>query len=211
MYKFLLSISFFLLFTANYFGQSFEGTIVFKRITFKDTTNYIYSVKGNMVRIDEKNKKGKVQGTMLINTKDKKITTISHDRKVFMDVETKPASLDMSKTIVEKTQETKEILGLKCTKWISKNIEQNTEAEYWVHKGAYDFFIPLLNVLNRKDKTSLLYQQIPEADGYFSLYGEERSLDGVVKEQLQVIKIEKKKMPDANFKIPVGYTKFETK
>jgi hypothetical protein len=211
MYKFLFLLSSALLLTTGYFGQSFEGTIVFKRITFKDTTNYIYAVKGNMVRIDEKNKKGRIQGTMLVNLKDKKITTISHDRKVFMDVETKPASLDLSKTIVEKTQETKEILGLKCVKWISKNTELNTEAEFWMHNGAYDFFIPLLNILNRKDKISLLYQQIPEAEGYFSLYGEEKALDGTVKEQLQVIKIEKKKMPEANFKIPVGYKKFETK
>lgn len=130
---------------------------------------------------------------MLVDTKNKKITTVSHDRKVFMSVETKPASLDMSKTEVDKTKETKEILGLKCEKWIAKNTEQNTIAEFWVHKGNYDFFLPLLGVLNRKDKISLLYQKIPDANGYFSLYGEERSVDGSLKEQLQVVKVEKKK------------------
>ncbi|NUM51644.1 MAG: DUF4412 domain-containing protein [Flavobacteriales bacterium] len=212
MYKFLIAVSsLFLLYAVNGFSQSFEGSITFKRITFKDTTDYIYSVKGDMVRIDEKNKKGRIQGTMLVDTKNKKITTVSHDRKVFMSVETKPASLDMSKTEVEKTKEAKDILGLKCEKWIVKNTEQNTIAEFWVHKGNYDFFLPLLGVLNRKDKISLLYQQIPDASGYFSLYGEERSLDDSLKEQLQVIKVEKKKMPDASFKIPAGYTKFETK
>ncbi|CAG0995697.1 MAG: DUF4412 domain-containing protein [Bacteroidetes bacterium] len=212
MYKFLIVISsLFLLHVGNSFSQSFEGSITFKRITFKDTTDYIYSVKGDMVRIDEKNKKGRIQGTMLVDTKNKKITTVSHDRKVFMSVETKPASLDMSKTEVDKTKETKEILGLKCEKWIAKNTEQNTIAEFWVHKGNYDFFLPLLGVLNRKDKISLLYQKIPDANGYFSLYGEERSVDGSLKEQLQVVKVEKKKMPDTSFKIPAGYTKFETK
>lgn len=55
MYKFLIVISsLFLLHVGNSFSQSFEGSITFKRITFKDTTDYIYSVKGDMVRIDEK-------------------------------------------------------------------------------------------------------------------------------------------------------------
>ncbi len=192
-------------------AQSFEGVITFKRFTQKDTVEYIYSVKNQMVRIDEKNKKGKIQGTMLVDLKEKKITTISHDRKIYMNVETRPASLDMSKTNVEKTTETKQILGQTCEKWVVTNTEHDTQAEFWVHNGKYDFFIPLLEILKRKDKISLLYLQIPEAAGYFSLIGEERDNKGNIREKLEVMKIEKKKLLDASFKVPPGYSLFDSK
>ena len=53
-------------------AQSFEGTIEFKKETPMDTTNYVYYIKGYLVRIDEIGSKShKSEGTFLIDMDQK--------------------------------------------------------------------------------------------------------------------------------------------
>src|SRR4051794_35266202 len=66
-------------------AQSFEGVIEFKKQTPSDTTNYIYYVKDNMVRIDEIGSRShKVEGTFLVNMDEKTMMSLNHERKLYM-------------------------------------------------------------------------------------------------------------------------------
>lgn len=190
-------------------AQNFEGIIEFKRTNYYDETNYIYYVSATKVKIDELNKEGKVTGTMLVDLKTKEVLAVNHERKLYMEIKSKPSVKDLSKSQIFKTTEKKEIMGHSCTKWTVSNPDFKSKAAYWVMDDAnYFFFNPLLNALNRKDKIALYFMQIPENIGYFPIVGEEVGFDGKLRSKLETTKMVKKKLDPSTFKIPAGYQKF---
>ena len=67
-------------------GQSFEGTIEFKKQTPTDTVNYVYYIKGDKVRLDEIGSKSKkVEGSFIIDLKTNSMTSLSHERKLYIE------------------------------------------------------------------------------------------------------------------------------
>jgi len=199
-----------LIVTTFIMAQGFEGTLEFTRKNYFDETKYIYYITSSNVRIDELNDEGKVNGTMLVDLKTKKVIAVNHDRKLHMEIKSKKSVKDLSKSEIFKTTEKKTILGKKCTKWTVSNPDYKSKAEYWViDKGDYFFFKELLTALNRKDKIALYWMQIPENTGFFPIIGEEKGFDGKLKSKLQTTKMTKKKVPAAQFKIPAGYTEFK--
>ena len=191
-------------------AQSFEGTIEFKKKTTADTTKYIYYVKGDKIRIDEIGaKSGKPEGTFLVDTKESKMISLSHERKIFMDKSQGAPPIINGKPAVSKTKNTKTIQGYKCTEYVVKNTEENTKISYWVASDKFDFFPRLLKLLNRKDKFSTYYQQLNDVDGMFPFLAVESPMDGKEKGRLEVTKIEKKPMEASLFEIPKDYKKFE--
>lgn len=205
----LISTLLLIVFSTITFAQGFEGKIEFTRKNTFDQTNYNYYVSHGHVKIDELNKDDKVVGTMLINLKTKTAISINHDRKMYMEVKTRPSTKDLSKCETFKTTEKKEILGQKCTKWVVKNADLKSTAEYWVIDNAnFFFFKELLNILNRKDKIALYFMQIPENAGYFPIKGKEVGIDGKVKAELITNKITRKKLDENIFKTPDGYKEF---
>lgn len=190
-------------------AQSFEGTIEFKKQTTFDTTTYIYYVKGDKVRIDEiGSATGKIEGTFLVDLKSQKMTSLSHERKIYMDKEKNASPVVNGQVAVEKTKNAKTVHEYKCTEYIAKNATENTEVSYWVAPGKFDFFPKLLNVLNRKDKFATYYQKLTGVEGMFPFVAIEKS-GGVEKGRLEVTKIEKKVLNDSMFNIPADYKKFE--
>lgn len=196
-------------FTTITFAQGFEGQIDFVRKNTFDATHYTYYVSHGHVKIDELNKDGKVMGTMIVDLKNKSAVSINHERKMYMDIKTKPSTKNMEMCMTFKKNEKKEILGFKCTKWVVKNDTYKTEGVYWVIDDAnYFFFNELLNILNRKDKIALYFMQIHENAGFFPIMGKEVGYDGKVKAELVTKKITVKKFDDSFFKLPEGYKKF---
>lgn len=193
-------------------AQSFEGTIEFKKQSSTDTTNYVYYVKGptNKVRLDEIGSKSKkVEGTFLVDLKEKKMTSLSHDRKLYMDkAQSAPATIT-GKPEVTKTKNTRTIQGYKCTEYIVKNKDENTQISYWIAFGKFDFFMPFLKLINQKQKFSTYYQQLTGVEGGFPMLAIESSMDGTERARLEVTKIEKKALDTSLFDIPKGYLKFE--
>ncbi|MBL4593717.1 MAG: DUF4412 domain-containing protein [Flavobacteriales bacterium] len=200
-----------LIITTIIMAQNFEGTIEFTKKNHYDETKYIYYVTSSMVRIDELKKDGTVSGTMLIDLKTKKVTAINHDRKLHMNIKSKPSVKDLSKCETFKTSEKKKILGYNCVKWTVTNKDMKTKAEYWViDNGNYFFFKSLLSALNRKDKEALFFMQIPENAGFFPIVGKTTGLDGKLKSKLETTKMTKKKIDANKFKIPTGYKEFKS-
>jgi hypothetical protein len=101
-------------------AQPFEGVLEFTKSTGPVVTTYKYYVKGERVRIEEISARGEVQGIMLVDTRDKTVTAISPERKLYMDVPNMRLPKDVA-TNVQKTSEMKDMVGYKCEKWIVKS------------------------------------------------------------------------------------------
>ena len=199
--------------TAFSFGavaQTFEGVIEFKKATTTDTTNYIYYVKGNQVRIDEIGSKShKVEGTFIVDMDAKTMTSLNHERKLYMDQATPAAPVIKGTCEVKKGQNVKNLQGFKSVEYVVTNNEENTKITYWIADGKFAFFDKLLHQLNRKDKSSTYYLQIQDVKNMFPMLSIQTDLNGKEQVKLEVTKITKKEIDPSMFLIPKGYNKFE--
>lgn len=190
-------------------AQTFEGTIEFKKATPTDTTNYVYYVKGDMVRIDEiGGKSHKAEGTFLVDMDQKTIKALNHDRKLYMDQPT-PPSPTMKGTCSVKKGEVKNLQGYKCVEYVVTNTEENIQISYWLADGKFSFFEKLLHQLNRPDKSAVYFLQIPSIKNTFPMLSIQKSMDGMDQVRLEVTKIEKKEIDSSLFELPKTYNKFE--
>src|SRR5687768_11718041 len=96
---------------------------------------------------------------MLVDLIAKKVTALNADRKIYMDINNKKPEVK-GKPEVNKTSSTKKVAGMDAKVWTVTNKDEATEVSYSVASGNFDFFIPLLESLNRKDKSAVYFQQI---------------------------------------------------
>ncbi len=198
----------FALFTTAAFAQPFEGILEFTKTTGPVVTSYKYYVKGDRIRIEEISARGEVQGIMLVDTRDKTVTAISPERKLYMDVPNMRLPKDVETTI-QKTSEMKDLAGYKCEKWVVKSGAEDRSITYWVAADAFDFFVPLLETLNRKDEQAVFFLEIKENKGVFPMLGIEQKIDGAEVSRLEVTKVTKGAQKPVLFEIPAGFNKFE--
>jgi hypothetical protein len=203
----LLGLSLGLLSTALS-AQSFEGIIEFTKTTGPVVTTYKYYVKGDRIRIEEISARNEVQGIMLVDTRDKTVSAISPERKLYMDVPNMRLPKDVE-TTVQKTAEMKDLAGYKCEKWIVKSGPEDRLITYWVAADAFDFFVPLLQTLNRKDEQAVFFLEIKDNKGVFPMLGVEQKNDGAEVSRLEVSKVTKGPQKPTLFEIPAGFNKFE--
>ena len=194
--------------TSTLHAQSFEGVMEFTKTTGPVITSYKYYVKGDRVRIEEISSRGEVQGIMLVDTRDKTVTAISPERKLYMDVPNMRLPKDVE-TQVQKLTDMKEIAGYKCEKWVVKSAKEDRQITYWVAADEFNFFIPLLETLNRKDEQAVFFLQIKDAGGVFPMLGVEQKMDGAEVSRLEVTKVTKGVQKPTLFEIPAGFNKFE--
>lgn len=206
---FLLTISLLLHFFANA-QKTFEGSIFFAKITNVDTSYYAYHVKGDMVRVDELDKKKEIINSLLVDLKSQDMTAISPSRKMFMKLHSNPYIPKEDKSFeIKKTTNKKKIMGYECFQWRVKNKSQNTEITYWVADDSFCFFEDLMKILNRSEKQAKFFLQIPDISCYGPLQSEERTLLRDSKMTLSVIDIKKTKLDNSLFKIPESFKNFE--
>lgn len=192
---------------SNAVFAQFEGVIKFEKYK-NDTTKYMYHVKGKQVRITEFGTDGSEKGIQLVDLDKKSVIALSPDRKLYMDASNAKDAVPVSPQVT-KTANKKKIAGYDCTEWVAKSDKDNTVISYWVGGDKFDFFVPLLTTLNRKDRLSKYFVEIPENKGVFTMQGEEKALDGTVKNVLKVTSVETKKLDPSLFEIPKGFQKFE--
>lgn len=197
-------------FSLTTLAQSFEGVIEFKKISTTDTTNYVYYIKDNIVRIDEIGSKShKVEGTFLVDMNAKTTKSLNHERKLYMDQATPSAPVIKGTCTVKKGQNVKNLQGYKCTEYVVTNNEEGTIITYWLADGKFTFFDKLLNQMNRKDKSAVYFLQIPNVKNMFPMLSVQTDLAGKETGRLEVTKITKKVVDPTMFDIPKGYNKFE--
>lgn len=189
-------------------AQPFEGVVEFTKTTGPVVTSYKYYVKGDRVRIEEISARGEVQGIMLVDTRDKTVSAISPERKLYMDVPNMRLPKDVTAT-VQKTSEMRDMAGYKCEKWVVKSPTEDRLITYWVAADAFDFFVPLLETLNRKDEQAVFFLEIKDNKGVFPMLGIEQKTDGAEVSRLEVTRVTKGVQKPTLFEIPAGFNKFE--
>ena len=203
----VLGLSFGFLTTAIH-AQPFEGVLEFTKTTGPVVTSYKYYVKGDRIRIEEISARNEVQGIMLVDTRDKTVTAISPERKLYMDVPNMRLPKDVETTI-QKTSEMKDLAGYKCEKWVVKSGPEDRVLTYWVAADAFEFFVPLLETLNRKDEQAVFFLEVKDNKGVFPMLGIEQKNDGAEVSRLEVTKVTKGVQKPTLFEIAAGFNKFE--
>jgi len=186
--------------------KSFEGIISFTKKTGTSETKYKYYVKGDQVRIEELNTDGNLQGVMLVNTAEKSVKALSPERKMYMDVPAK-SSFSSSSVSMEKKEISKSLMDYTCNEWVASNKDEDRIITYWMAFDNFDFFIPFLKTINRKDKQAVYFLAMTGTAGAFPMLSVETKTDGTEISRLAVTSIEKKELDKSIFEIPQGYTK----
>ena len=203
--RFVLMASMLMAFAVSY--AQFEGVIDFRKIK-TDTIAYKYFVRGNKVRIEEFGQDGSLKGIMLVDLDKGTVVALNTERKLYMDVTNTRNPNDFT-PVISKTNNEQEILGYKCREWIVTDKVSGTKTSYWVGGDNFDFFKPLLSVLNRKDNLPVFFLKIPGNEHVFPFIGIDSAVDGKVRIKLETLKVEPQHLRASLFVIPKDYTKFE--
>ena len=189
-----------------------EGKITFKREMKSDTSTNYYFVKGDNIKLDNGSKKrGKVEGSFLFDLKAKTIKFTNPARKVWGESKSETPAQIKGKCEVTKTKNTKTIAGKKCTEYVVKNTDENTTISFWISTDKFDFFVPMVKLWNRKDKSAVYFNQITDLPkGAMPMLSIQSNIsDGKVIDKLEVTVIEKKTINLADLQVPADYKKFE--
>ena len=186
----------------------FQGTIKFTKTIGPVTANYVYYVKDHLVRVEELSENGEIQGIMIVDTKENTVKALSPERQMFIDVPNKRPARETD-VYVQKTNKTQTINGYNCTQVKVTGKDDGREVTFWVADDDFDFLVPMLETLNRKDKLAVYFMNVPDIEGMFPMMGVEKKTDGVELTKLQVNEVDKIDLDQALFEIPADYTKFE--
>ncbi|MFT7155286.1 MAG: hypothetical protein ACI8Q1_000287 [Parvicella sp.] len=207
--KSILGLAAGVLIASSSFAQ-FTGTIEFnKTVGTVVNVNYKYYVSGDDIRVEEINSDKEIEGIQLMDLKEEKMISLSPERKMYMETPKKRAAATVN-VEVENTKKTKVIEGVKCTEYIVTCTEKDRKVVYWIADGEYDFFIPMLKTLNRKENQSMFFLEIPNMEGKFPMMSTETVLStGKVVSVLTTVNMKKGTVDAEKFELPAGYTKFE--
>lgn len=205
--KFTFAILLAFCLTSMMSAQSFQGMIEFTKKYGERTVTYKYFIKGDDIRIEEIGPEGKTYGVQLINIKEDKMLSFSPERKLYMDAPRN--TVEMTASIdANSTGNANTVAGYKTREIVVKDKEEDRQITFHIADENFDFFLPMLELMNRRDKFSIYYQMLDVKAGSFPMKAIE-VIAGKEESVLEVTKVEKKTL-DANlFQVPDGYTKFE--
>jgi hypothetical protein len=210
LFIFLLSV----LFYTTTCAQSFEGRIHLARIVGTDTAYYQYYVKEPNIRIEELDNKGRIQGFLVMNMLSNKIFAVNPNNKMWMVYENKVKTEVTGNVECARTGNFKNIAGKLCELWAVTNAKEQTTIDYWVAQGNFNFFVPHLQALNRKEKLANYFITLPNTDGCIPLEAYQHSKDAGNKNApnqiIRTIKVEEKIVDIKLFKVPNMYRKYES-
>ena len=209
MYRYLcMTLLFVSLFVHHLSANGFEGNITLVKQTFYDTTYYTFTVKGKLVRIDEKNARLQIMQSLIIDLQHKNITALSPSQKLFTTIQQLNAPVSQKDFTVIKSDNYKYIDGRKCFLWRVRNVNLNMEVSFWVFESDFSFFNEVLGLLSRTEdyeRFCLYFDQIPNAGGYFPMLMVEKTLLRDDKMKVSLVRIDRKKVNSSVFVVPNEY------
>jgi hypothetical protein len=207
-YKLLIPFLFFLLFFRNSTANEFEGNLIITEETFYDTTYYYFSVRNNLVRMDQKNSQKQIIQSLIIDLDQEKITALSPNHKLYTNIQTNNKSFfNKNEIVVMPTHNFKIINGYKCYLWRVRNEPMNSEVSYWIYDSGYSFFDKTIALLSGTEDYSNLFKayiQINNTCG-LPILSVERTLLREEKSKITVTNFTGRKVNPKLFEIPEGY------
>lgn len=188
----------------------FEGRIDVIKETVYDTSYYTYTIKGDLVRVDQFNQNKKLVNSLLVNMESKSVIALNPYRKLYKKII--PALSEQTEKddcVVVKTKNTKVINGYICTQWRVRNRPKNSEIVYWVTSDGFKFFDKLMEIIRQNGNYADFYLQISDIAGYMPILAVERTLVRYEKMRLAVTEIEETHVSEHIFQVPKEFEKFE--
>jgi hypothetical protein len=204
------------LFTGSIFCQTlkaqiFEGELIFIKETNIDTSFFSYKIKDNKVRFEEYTKNKPAESFILADLKTGNIFSVSPKMKIFTELPVNEwkANKDSQIMRTEKTGNYKTIQGIKCYQWRVQNKTEDTEISFWISAQQFPFYTDFQKMLNKPEKISQYYLDIPSIHGFLPFESVERSTMRELRLRYELISMEKKNLHSSLFEIPQGYKVFE--
>jgi len=177
--------------------SSFEGKVVFdvKEEGKQRVIEYYSKDKKYRMEIPEK------EGSILFDSQEFKMYVLLDEKKMYMETSMMPLSTGSGGSI-EKTGETKNILGYDCEKFLF--LQKDVRGEAWMTKelGAFMFF------MDSQQGMPDWQSKVPDA-GYFPLHITEYDEDGNVESIFNVKKVTPMELSMDLFEIPASYKKID--
>ena len=192
-------------------AKAFEGHIKMEIRDGKDTMPLQYSVKGNHVRMDIKAED--MTMTSLLDLEKKELITLMPGQNMYMvfpfQEAVEAATKNRNEPDIVKTNETEEILGYTCTKYIST--EGRNTTEIWAAEG-----IGMFMGMNTgrggpmgKQAPRSAWEEEMIRKGFFPMRVVSKNRSGKETSRMEVVALERQSLPDSYFAIPEGYQRFE--
>ena len=211
--KIIAVLSCLFLFSASImFGQvRFEGKVTFKTDDDGKEQLITYLMKGNKVRIEQRQGKGPGQGAMIVDSETQMMIMLMNEQKMYMEMPMKESKYtsqvqsDSEKPeYFAKTVEGKVILGQSCDKFEFK--DENKKGIAWMTKDIGPFMF-MSNPKDMKSSQPSWQQEIMGA-GYFPMLVKEEDSSGKLKTIFEVTELQSMKLDDDLFIVPPGFNKF---
>jgi hypothetical protein len=191
-----------------YAQDNFQGKMVFEISEESGSTvqQLEYLSNGSNIRIDMA-MEGMKSSVLMRNDK---LYMIMHPMKMYMEM---PKNFEMDEedlaefendfvNNITKTNETKDILGYTCYKWIAK--DDNEKVEIWVTEELGSFMFP-----ENIDQGEAPFWTKAFGDNFFPLQLTEFDQEGNPVSNFEVIDIDEMEVKDTEFVIPSGYQKMD--
>ncbi len=189
----------------------FSGSVEFKYYTLNDTTLNTYWVKDKKIKLDQYAKRSNnIEGSFIFDLDAKTIKFVNLKRKIWGAHKSETPPVMKGKCDISKGKG-KTVNGMKCNEYVVKNTEENTVITYYVTTDNYDFFIPMMELWNRKDKQSIYFRKIQGlSKGSMPVMSEERQIsDNKTISKMEITKTNKGAVEQAKLDVPPDYKKFE--
>jgi hypothetical protein len=190
--------------------QKFEGSINFKKETVYDTSFVTIQVKGNLIRLDEFDRKKNLINTLIINLENEKVLALSPKRKLFYELRPSRAIRSpYEDTVIIRTKNEMVLDGYTCCQVRVKCVSRDTETSFWVAHKDFPFFNTMNKILQNIKSDVNVFSYFPDADGAFPMLIVERTLLRKEKMKIQVTGIKEVALSESLFTVPPEYQKIE--
>lgn len=190
-------------------GQSFEGIMTFRVTGQRGAQEFLYSAKGEKVRMDMEPAPGMTM-VMLVDMRRRSVTVVRDDAKMFfemnMDEMNGPPEMNQRDISITKTGKKEVILGYACEQMLITT--ENRTTEVWVTRGLGRFVQVNLNPRARSPVMRKLEEEFID-QGFFPLRIVNKDSANEEESTMEVLKIEKKSLSEDLFAVPAGYQRME--
>ena len=160
-----------------------------------------------MCGLKKSTKMAKLKVLCWFNTREGSAYALDPRQQIYMVVQNKA----MAKLTGELTKgkSNQKMNGYSCKEYTVVNKDLDRQCRFLVAHDEFDFFIPLLNTLKRKENLVLFYMSLPDSKGGFPMLGEEKDLAGNLIMRLEVTQVTKANVGDDLFFLPSTYSEFK--
>jgi hypothetical protein len=202
-----------LLAPAAIFAASFEGKVTMTMKSGKEKPMDItYALKGDKMRIEFPNQKGKAG--MVMDTSKKQMLMIMDEQKMYMtytipETVVQNAEKQTAQTKFEKTNETEKILGYTATKYIATSPDGITDI--WLAEGLGRYMSFNQNPMGRGRgaATPQGWEQALAGKDLFPLRVVGKDKKNAETFRMEVTAIQKESLPESLFTPPADYKSFD--